>query len=61
MDPFKDYLGDGVYVEWDGYALSLYTSNGVSISDHITLDDSVVHALLRTIKRINPTFTYELP
>jgi len=39
------YLGDGVYVEFDGYETRIYTSNGKEITNVIVLDPHVYTAL----------------
>lgn len=50
MASIKNYLGDGVYVTYDGYNIILTTENGISVQDEIFLDPSVVEAFLRYIK-----------
>lgn len=45
----KRYLGDGVYVEHDGYHLWLTTSNGICDTNKIALDDEVLQALLEYV------------
>jgi hypothetical protein len=48
---FKDYLGDGVYVEWNGYAIRLSTPR--EDGEHwLELDSSCYAALLRFVERI---------
>lgn len=37
----KAYIGDGVYVEHDGYALVLTTENGLSVQNRIVLESGV--------------------
>ena len=56
----KEYLGDGVYVEWvyaeweDMDTLVLTTENGYrKISNTIYLDSTIIQALLDNIKRKN--------
>jgi hypothetical protein len=50
----KEYLGDGVYAEWDtdGY-LVLTTENGIAATNTIFLEPRVLQALLDNIKREN--------
>lgn len=50
MASIKNYLGDGVYVTYDGYNIILTTENGICVQDEIYLDPSVVEAFLRYIK-----------
>ena len=53
----KDYLGDGVYVEYDGYTVVLYTSNGVTNNSHIYLEPEVIEALNRYIANLKENIT----
>lgn len=41
----KAYLGDGVYVDFDGFHIVLTTENGISITNTIYLEPSVYKAL----------------
>jgi hypothetical protein len=50
--PLKDYLGDGVYADFDGCAFTLTTENGVSVTNTIVLEPQVMSALARYTKRI---------
>ncbi len=43
----KEYIGDSVYVEFDGYGLVLTTDNGFGPTNTITLEPEVFHALAR--------------
>lgn len=47
----SEYLGDGVYAEWDGYHFILYTFDGYQRRDVIYLDDSVVLAFINYLIR----------
>lgn len=49
MDKQQDYLGDGVYCEFDGYQIWLFTQKGARIA----LEPSVLEALVRYQKRIS--------
>lgn len=49
---FKDYLGDAVYAQWDGYHIVLTTENGVAVLNIIYLDSHVWSALERFVKRL---------
>jgi hypothetical protein len=40
----KRYLGDGCYVDFDGFALWLTTEDGVSVQNRICLEPDVYHA-----------------
>jgi hypothetical protein len=48
----KEYLGDSVYVDHDGYGVVLTTDNGYGPSNTIILEPEVVTALNNYIKRI---------
>lgn len=49
----KEYLGDGVYAEWDDYSnLLLTTENGISVDNQIYLEPQVFAALERFMKRV---------
>lgn len=48
----REYLGDGLYVEFDGYQLQLAASNGVHDQDTVYLEPSVLRALIEYAKRI---------
>lgn len=43
--PTKKYLGDGVYVDFDGWNLVLTAENGVTATDRIVLEPEVIDAL----------------
>jgi len=53
MTADKSYLGDGAYVEDDGYCLWLTTSNGITETNRICLEPEVLAALLRYVERRN--------
>ena len=41
----KEYLGDGVYVDFDGYHIVLTTEDGVSATNTIFMDGAVITQL----------------
>lgn len=45
----KSYLGDGAYVDFDGYALVLTTENGIRTTNRIVLEPEVYAALVRYV------------
>lgn len=45
----KVYLGDGAYVSFDGWGLSLTTENGLSTTNEIYLEPDVYAALVRFV------------
>ena len=46
MSGNKAYLGDGVYIAFDGYTLKLTTENGISVTNEICLEPEVYAALV---------------
>ncbi len=46
------YLGDGLYVDFDGYQIELYASNGVSKTNQVYLDPSTLQAFLDYVNRL---------
>jgi len=52
MENIKTYLGDGVYVEFDGNGLILTTENGVEIHNTIYLESETFRALLAFYERL---------
>jgi hypothetical protein len=48
----KEYIGDGCYVAFDGYALVLTTENGISVQNTIVLEPEVWTALKRYVERL---------
>ncbi len=50
----KEYLGDSVYTEYDGYAIILTTENGLpdDPSNKIYLEPEVVKAFLRFYAKV---------
>lgn len=50
----KAYLGDGAYVDFDGYALILTAENGIIATDRIVLEPEVYHALVAYVAALSP-------
>jgi hypothetical protein len=46
----KEYIGDSVYAEWDGYGVVLTTENGFRPTNRIYLEPGVVAALAKFIR-----------
>lgn len=46
----KEYIGDGVYVQDQGFQLHLFTDYGSGPVEEIFLDDTVLHNLFRFIE-----------
>lgn len=56
---FKDYIGDSVYVQTDGYHIILTTENGYPDDprNRIALEPAVYNALLEWVERVNERCT----
>lgn len=48
----KEYLGDSVYVEWDGYMLRLFLDNGYEEKNEIFLEPESQIVLVKFIERM---------
>jgi hypothetical protein len=49
---YRTYLGDGVYVAFDGYSLVLTTENGVRTTNRIVLEPEVWTQLRVWVERL---------
>ena len=49
---FKQYIGDGVYADFNGFHVVLTTENGISVTNEIYLEDVVMAALLDWHERL---------
>lgn len=49
---YKKYLGDGTYVEFNGYHIVLTTSNGITNINTIALEPDVFEALVKYEKQL---------
>lgn len=48
----KSYLGDGVYVDFDGFSLVLTTENGIEVTNTIVLEPEVYSELTRYVAEL---------
>lgn len=48
----KAYLGDGCYVDFDGFALVLTTENGIDTTNRIVLEPEVYRALEEYVQQL---------
>jgi hypothetical protein len=48
-----EYLGDGLYVVWDGLGIELRANDPVLPTDTVYLEDFVYQALLDFVERIS--------
>lgn len=46
----KKYLGDGAYVDFDGYQLILTAENGIVATDTVVLEPEVWYALVAYVE-----------
>ena len=53
----KTYLGDGCYVDFDGYSLWLTAENGIEATDRICLEPAVYSALLAYVASLAAAMT----
>ena len=49
----RQYLGDAVYIDYDGTDLILTTEDGVEESNRIILEPAVIDALERYLKNLH--------
>ncbi len=56
----KEYIGDGAYVDFDGYALVLTTENGIDIQNTVVLEPEVWRALEAYVYRLKNTESKDL-
>ena len=52
MSNQKYYLGDGAYVDFDGYALILTAENGIEATNTIVLEPQVYAALVAYVEEL---------
>lgn len=48
----KQYIGDGVYVQFDGYSIWLTTEDGINVQNRICIEPYVWEALERYVKEL---------
>ena len=51
MQPMKQYLGDGVYVVWDGQTFTLTSEDGIQVTNRIVLEPQVLDALFSYLQQ----------
>lgn len=55
----KQYLGDSVYADFDGYNIILTTENGFGPSNKIILEPEVLEALIEYRQKIKEEITWK--
>lgn len=48
----KQYIGDGVYAEYDNYSVILTTENGIEVTNRIVLEAEVLDNLNYYLRRM---------
>lgn len=48
----KQYIGDGVYVEYDNYQVILTTENGIQVTNTIVLEAEVLNNLNEYLRKM---------
>ena len=48
----KEYLGDGAYVNFDGYLVVLTAENGIVATDTVGLEPEVLERFLHYVERL---------
>lgn len=51
MTKNKQYLGDGIYVSYDGFIITLTTENGIDVTNEIFLEKINIRNLLEFLVR----------
>lgn len=51
-DQRREYLGDGLYVEYDGWQFRLFASNGLGTTNEVFLEPDVLAAFQRYITKL---------
>ena len=51
-DNYVDYIGDGVYVEYDGHSIILKANSHLEPTDTIYLEPAVLSALIKYEQRL---------
>lgn len=49
---FNEYLGDGLYADYDGYQIEVYASNGLRKTNVVYFDPDVLRAFIRYAARL---------
>jgi hypothetical protein len=53
--PYEEYLGDGLYADFDGYQIILSANDrvdGPGSTDKVALEPGVINAFMRYVKRL---------
>lgn len=58
---YKEYLGDAVYVEFDGFGVKLTTSDGISDTNTIVMEDFVLENFASWLERLKKSIAAPAP
>lgn len=50
------YLGDGAYVSFDGFAFTVYTDDGMSITNRVVLEPQALQVLVTFARTLGVAF-----
>jgi hypothetical protein len=48
----REYLGDGLYAEFDGWQIRIFAHNGVNSTNVVFLEPDVLAAFLRYVEKL---------
>lgn len=54
-EPREVYIGDGLYVSYDGYQVELYASDGQRKTNQVFLEPVVLNAFLKYVTKLKET------
>lgn len=57
----NQYLGDGLYVDFDGYQIKLYASDGIRATDTVWLEPRVLGRFLEYVEELKRNRIQEAP
>lgn len=50
--PTKQYIGDGVYIDYNGYDIVLTTEDGITATNTIVLEPEVIYHLSQYLEQV---------
>lgn len=50
-EPGEQYLGDGLYISFDGFQARVFTYNGIESTDQVFVDPDVAKTLIHWLKK----------
>lgn len=51
MHPDKEYLGDGAYIEYDGWGFVLTTEDGIEVQNTVYLEPDLIERVTEFAKK----------